>query len=207
MAQEGSFGDADYPGEITDALLRSAADDGEARARVIELMYPELKRIASLRMRHERRDHTLQATALVNEFFLRLARQREVQWRSRAHFLAFASQAMRRVLIDHARSHQAQAHGGGSVKVQFSDVDVPGKTNAVDVLIIHDLLGRLEKLDRQAAAVAEMRLFGELTHAEAAEVIGKDERTVKRYWKFAREWMTDQLQTGQEDVGERLELD
>jgi RNA polymerase sigma factor (TIGR02999 family) len=170
-------------------------------------MYPELKRIAGMRMRRERKEHTLQATALVNEFFLRLARQKNLQWRSRTHFLAVASQVMRRVLIDYARFHNAETHGGGTIKVEFTDIDIPGGRNAVDILIVNDLLGKLEKLDERAASVAEMRLFGELTHTEIAEIIGKDERTVKRYWKFARAWMIDQLQLRQEDVGEGLEPD
>jgi RNA polymerase sigma-70 factor, ECF subfamily len=194
-------------GEITDALLRCGAGDREARARLVSLMYPELKRIAALRMRGERRDHTLQATALVNEFFLRLARQKVVQWHSRTHFLAVASQVMRQVLVDYARSHNAVIHGGGCIKVEFKDIDVAGERNAVDILVFDELLGRLEKLDEPAAAVAEMRLFGELTHAEIAEIINKDERTVKRYWRFARAWMADQLQTNQQDVDRGMETD
>jgi RNA polymerase sigma factor (TIGR02999 family) len=194
-------------GEITDALLRCGAGDVEARAKLVSLVYPELKRIASLRMRGERRDHTLQATALVSEFFLRLANQKAVQWRSRSHFLAVASQVMRQVLIDYARSHNALSHGGRCIKVEFTDISVPGGRNAVDILIFDELLVRLEKLDQRAAAVAEMRLFGELTHAEIAEIIGKDERTVKRYWRFARAWVVDQLQMGEQDVGGGMEPD
>ena len=183
------------------------AGEKEALANLVALMYPELKRIASQRMRGERPDHTLQATSLVNEFFLRLARHKNIAWRSRTHFLAVASRLMRQVLIDYARFHNAQIRGGTRVKVQFTDIDVPGTANAFDVLIMNELMDRLKELDRWAAAVAEMRLYGELSHAEIAEIIGKDERTVKRYWKFAREWIIDQLRTGHGDAGERLAVD
>jgi RNA polymerase sigma factor (sigma-70 family) len=114
---------------------------------------------------------------------------------------------MRQVLIDYARSHNALSHGGRCIKVEFTDISVPGGRNAVDILIFDELLVRLEKLDQRAAAVAEMRLFGELTHAEIAEIIGKDERTVKRYWRFARAWVVDQLQMGEQDVGGGMEPD
>jgi len=106
-------------GEITLLLQRSKRGDAERNAKLVSAMYPELKRIAEFRMRHERKDHTLQPTALVNEFFLELAKSEEMSWRTRAHFLAVASRAMRRYLIDHARARSAEKRGGARVKLEL----------------------------------------------------------------------------------------
>jgi RNA polymerase sigma-70 factor, ECF subfamily len=168
------------------------AGDKESRARLIEFVYPQLKRIAEYHMRRERSDHTLQPTALVNEFFLILARQRSFTFKNRAHFLAIASRAMRRLLIDYARSHKAESNGGASPKLQL-DADVKDASADFDVLQIDELLDRLEEEEPRMAKVVELKCFGGLTFSEIAQVLGVDERTAKRDWQVARAWLYGHL--------------
>jgi RNA polymerase sigma-70 factor (ECF subfamily) len=188
-------GDTDQSqvGEITLLLQQSTRGDSERNSRLVSALYPELKRIAEYRMRHERKDHTLQPTALVNEFFLELAKSEEMSWRTRAHFLAVASRAMRRYLIDHARAHSAEKRGGSRVKIDLDTLALAHPRNTVDVMDFNEILTRLETNDPRAAQVVELRCFGGLTHAEIAQCIGVDERTVKRDWQLARAWIAGQL--------------
>ena len=180
-------------GEVTILLRRCASGDPEVKAKLITLMYPELKRIAEARMRNERDDHTLQPTALVNEFFLELARQQDVSWRTRAHFLAVASRAMRRYLVDYARAHNAQKRPGSRIRVNL-DAPLLGRSESpLDALEFDELIERLAAEDARMAQVVEMRCFGGLTHEEIAQSIGVDERTVKRDWQVARAWIIGQI--------------
>jgi RNA polymerase sigma-70 factor, ECF subfamily len=188
--------------DLTRLLVNWSASSPEEKARVIQLMYPELKRVAEMRMSRERRDHTLQPTALVNEFFLRLAKSRSIGWQSRAHFLAAASRAMRLLLVDYSRSHNAGKRGGD----QAANMEIEGGEPAqaprvVDIMEIDELLTALAAEEPRMASVVEMRCFGGLTHAEIAEVLGVDERTVKRDWQVARAWMFNRLRGGSPDVG------
>jgi RNA polymerase sigma factor (TIGR02999 family) len=187
-------------GEVTVLLRRMAAGDPEVRERLLSLMYPELKRIAESRMRAERRDHTLQPTALVNEFFLELARQNELSWRTRAHFLAVASQVMRRFLIDYSRAHNAAKRGGGNLKLRLDGLNLLRSGEGLDMVEIDDVLTRLAAEEPRMAQVVEMRCFGGLTYEEIAESIGIDERTAKRDWQVARAWLIGQLRKGKSDV-------
>jgi len=156
-------------------------------------MYPELRRIAEGRMRSERSDHTLQPTALVNEFFLELASSADMSWRTRAHFLAVASRAMRRYLIDYARAHNAAKRPGGRIKLQLDSLGISHPEEAYDALALDDVIEQLQLEDPRVAQVVEMRCFGGLTHAEIAQAIGVDERTVKRDWQFGRAWLLGEL--------------
>ena len=172
----------------------------DEKARAMELIYPELHRIATTRMRRERSDHTLQATALVNEFFLHLAKSRKLQWRDRAHFLAMASHAMRRLLVDYCRAHNAEKRGGGALRVSFT-MDETHHESEFDLIEINEIMNKLAAEEPRMARVVELRCFGGLTHAEIAEVLGIDERTVKRDWQVARAWLFSQLKKGNDDVG------
>ena len=174
-------------------LLASAEGDSHARDKVIALLYPELKRIAELQMRRERPDHTLQATGLVNEFFVYLARSTTFTPRTRAHFLGLASVVMRRLLVDYARARKRDKRGGQLVRVDMDQMDRGDAGHFVDLLEIDDLLTKLAVSDDRMAHVVEMRFFGGLTNAEAGEVLGVNERTVKRDWQVARAWLYSQL--------------
>jgi RNA polymerase sigma-70 factor, ECF subfamily len=177
------------------------ATDEATRARLIEAVYPQLKHIAEHHMRRERQDHTLQPTALVSEFFLVLARQRKFTVNGRAHFLAIASRAMRRLLIDHARSRGAVMHGGGTVNVQLDPLDLPVGEATFDMLELDELLDRLSAEEPRMGRVVELKCFGGLTFPEIANVLSIDERTAKRDWQVARAWLFGHLNRGKPDAG------
>ena len=183
-------------GEITAVLTSGNPADPIAQEKLMALVYPELKRIAQGRMRSERSDHTLQPTALVNEFYLHFARLKGVSWKNRAHFLAVASNAMRRVLIDCARSHNSSKRGGGVQRIQFDVTELGACEPFFDLLEINELLDELASEEPRMARVVELRYFGGLTNAEIGEVLGIDERTVKRDWQVARAWLFGHLNKG-----------
>jgi RNA polymerase sigma-70 factor, ECF subfamily len=167
------------------------------RAEMVESIYPQLKRIAEQHMRRERHDHTLQPTAVVSEFYLILTRQRQFTVRGRAHFLAFASRAMRRILIDYARHRGAERRGGAKPAVRLDPENVEvgpaaGSTRRspaeeiVDALALDEAINRLQAEDPRAAHVVELKYYGGLTFEEISHVIGVDERTAKRDWDVAK---------------------
>jgi RNA polymerase sigma factor (TIGR02999 family) len=180
------------PGEVTTLLRRLVAGEECTRNELISLMYPELKRLAEAHMRRERADHTLQPTALVNEFFLEIARTRVMHWRDRKHFLAVAAQAMRRFLIDYARAHNAKRRGGGAIKLQLTDLELP-LNGLFDPSVVGELLDRLAREEPRMERVVEMHSFGGLTFGEIAEILEIDERTARRDWQVARAWLYGQL--------------
>jgi RNA polymerase sigma factor (TIGR02999 family) len=175
-------------GDVTQLLTRWNAKDPGDQAKLLDLLYPELKRIAEGRMRRERPDHTLQATALVNEFVVRLCTVTQQPWQSRLHFLAIASRAMRRILVDHARAHNSDKRGGADCKVQLEG-SIAEPRQFQDILEIHHLLEKLASEDPRMANVVELRYFGGLSNGEVAETLGVAERTVKRDWQVARAWL------------------
>jgi RNA polymerase sigma-70 factor, ECF subfamily len=175
-------------------LLSEAESSPEAQDRVITLLYPELRRIAEAHMRHERRDHTWQATALVSEFFVHISRARAFSARTKTQFLIIASVTMRRLLVDYARLRKADKRGGGFVRVDMEGVNPGSEAHFADLLAIDELLGQLAASDSRMAQIVELRFFGGLTQAEIAEVLGVHERTVKRDWQMARAWLYSQLQ-------------
>ena len=187
-------------GELTQILMQWETADPEVRARGIALMYPELKRIAECHMRSERRDHTLQPTALVNEFFLQMARQHGFRCQNRAHFAAVASRAMRRLLVDYSRARRADKRGGGAAKVPLDGIEAP-QTRVFDILEINENLERLAAEEPRMARVVELRSFGGLTYSEIGEVLGVDERTAKRDWQVARAWLFSRLRKGKPNAG------
>jgi RNA polymerase sigma factor (TIGR02999 family) len=188
-------------GEITEMLQLWRGGDEDAFSQLITRMYPDLRRLAALHMRRERTDHTLQPTALVNELFLHLAMNTDFEWKDRSHFLAVASQAMRRFLVDYARARKSQKRGGGVLKVEILDLSTGGPQEYLDTLVLNELLERLEREEPRMAKVVELHCFGGLTFSEIAEVIGTDERTGKRDWQVARAWLMGQLRKGCGDGG------
>jgi RNA polymerase sigma-70 factor (ECF subfamily) len=172
--------------------------DRQAGDQVADLVYGELHRIASREMRHEREGHTLQTTALVHEAYLRLAGAESLEIQNRGHFFAVASQQMRRILVDHARSGNAQRRGGGSLRVDLDKLQIGVAEPSVDVLLLDEALRNLEQLDPRAAKVVELRYFGGYTDKEVVEVLGVSLATVRRDWEFARSWLFDQMRGKQQ---------
>ncbi|MFN7922429.1 MAG: sigma-70 family RNA polymerase sigma factor [Bryobacteraceae bacterium] len=187
------------PGEVTELLLRW--NDPVARDKAFAAIYPELKRVAELRMRRERGDHILQPTALVSEVFLHMVRQDSASWQSRSHFLAVASEAMRRILVDHARNRQAKKRPSGS-RLSFDEIQIGSDADFAELLEIDDLLEKLAAKDARAARVVEFKYFGGLTFGEIAEILGVSERTAKRDWQIARAWLFTEMRAGGSDEGD-----
>jgi len=162
-------------------------------ARLVELLYDELRGLASSLMRRERADHTLQPTAVVHEAFVRLVGQSAVDWQDRAHFFGIAARTMRQVLIDHARKHGAERRGGGRQRVTLDDSAPIAGPEGCDVVELHETLERFAALDERAARVAELKVFGGLTNDEIAQVLDVSPRTVVGDWTMARMWLGREL--------------
>ena len=188
-------------GEITQLLTHWDGKNPTDQEKLFSLLYPELKRIAEFRLKHERPDHTLEANALVNEFVVRLCTATQQPWQNRLHFLAIASRAMRRILVDYARAHDAEKRGGSNWKVQLEGENVADPREFYDILEIHSLLEKLAAEDQRMADVVELRYFGGLSNGEVAEMLGIAERTVKRDWQVARAWLYAQIHRGKGDAG------
>jgi RNA polymerase sigma factor (TIGR02999 family) len=180
---------------ITQLLLELKAGNADAMTRLLPIVYRELRRLAGHYMRQERPNHTLQPTALVHEAYLRLVRQTDRNWQNRAHFFAVAAQAMRTVLVDHARANLARKRGGGQVHVELDQalkVIAPGPRA---VLVLDEALKRLEEIDQRASRVVELRWFVGLRVEEAAHVMGISEKTVRREWNFAKAWLQAEMES------------
>jgi RNA polymerase sigma factor (TIGR02999 family) len=166
----------------------------DALARLIPLVYRELRRLAGYYMRDERASHTLQPTALVHEAFLRLVGQNRANWQNRAQFMAVAAQLMRRILVDHARRRATSKRGGARVALDETKLYQGAPIGqAEEILAVDEVLDRLGRLDSQQARVVELRYFGGLSVDETAEAIGVSPRTVKRDWAMARAWLREEL--------------
>jgi len=182
--------------QLTTILKRASAGDESAVNRLMPLVYDELRALAESYLRRERSGHTLQATALVHEAYVRLIDQRDVEWRNRAHFFAVAAQAIRRILVDHARTHKRAKRGGGYQRVQL-DADVAALPETdIDLLALDEALGRLADLHARQAQIVELRFFGGLSLKEVAEYIGVSPRTVDGDWSMARAWLRRELGSG-----------
>jgi len=186
-------GDDPSRGAITALLLDWSHGDAEALEKLVPLVYGELKRLAERSLRRERSGHTLQPTAVVHEAFLKLVDQQRVEWKSRAHFFAIASQAMRRLLVDHARARRAEKRGGYATRVVLDEATRATPPVDLDLLALDDALDRLSSLDAGQARVVELRFFGGLTVEETAEVVGASAATVKRDWRSAKAWLFREL--------------
>jgi RNA polymerase sigma factor (TIGR02999 family) len=180
---------------VTDLLRAWGAGEAGASEQLVPLVYAELRRQARRVLRREGEGHTLQATALVHEAWLRLDGQRDARWESRTQFLAVAAQTMRRVLVDHARARRALKRGGGGTRVTYGAADQAAATSEdVDVLALDDALARLATMDPRKARLVELRYFAGLSMPEAAAALGVSLATVGREWAVARMWLRRELE-------------
>lgn len=179
--------------DVTELLLQWNEGRPEAREQLIESVYRELRRLAGGLLNGERRDHTLQPTALVHEAYQKLIDQRRVQWQNRAHFFAVAARIMRRILVDHARARRALRRGGRDVCVPLTDDAAAIEPADVDLISLDDALSELAALDPDMARIVELRYFGGLTVEESAEAAGVSRATVHRDWNMARAWLRQRL--------------
>lgn len=178
--------------DVTVLLNAVSAGDESAPEKLLELVYDDLRRLAAAYLQNERNAQTLQATALVHEAYLRLVDWENVSWENRAHFFAVAAQVMRRVLVDHARTKQAQKRDFGQ-KVAFDEAISFPVGKGIDLLALEEALMSLEKVDARQAKIVELRFFGGLSLEETAHVLNISETTVKREWTFAKAWFQREL--------------
>jgi len=179
--------------------LLAAWSDGNQAAleKLLPLVNAELRRLAGHYMRRETPGHTLQTSALVNEAYIRLIDQKHVRWQNRAHFYGIASQLMRRILIDHARSNQYAKRGGGAVKVSLDEAAAITEARSAELLAVDEALEKLTAMDARKGRLVELRFFGGLTEEEAAEVLGVSLPTVQREWRAAKAWLHRMLTAGE----------
>lgn len=181
--------------DVTGLLVAWSEGDATAGEQLLAAIYDELHRQAGRAMRRENEAHTLQATALVNEAYLRLIDQRRVHWRNRAHFFGVAAQMMRRVLVDHARARLAGKRGGEMQQVTLTGIGAGDVDDAsIEVLALHEALERLATLDARQARLVELRYFGGLGIDDTAQALGVSPATVKREWAVARAWLRRELE-------------
>jgi RNA polymerase sigma factor (TIGR02999 family) len=182
------------PEGVTQLLKDWNEGDQSALDRLMPLVHAELRRLANNYLRRERVNHTLQPTALVNEAYLRLVDQRNARWQNRAQFFGVAAQLMRRILVDHARLHQAQKRGGSDQqRLSLTNVERMTDKPDVDLLALHEALNELAEVDPQQGRIVELKFFGGLSIEETAEVLKIGHATVERDWKMARAWLRNKL--------------
>jgi RNA polymerase sigma-70 factor, ECF subfamily len=181
--------------ELTDLLVEWQRGDSEALDRLTPLVYDEIRRIAHRYVQRERQGHTLQTTALVNEAYLRLASQQQINWHNRTHFFAVTAQVIRHILIDYARRRQYVKHGGDAQRVSFDaaleteEAALMSRPRAAELMALNEALDELAKLDPRKSRVVELRYFGGLSLAETAEVLEVSPMTVRRDWRAAKAWL------------------
>lgn len=180
---------------ITELLIDWGQGDEAALEKLMPLVYNELRRLASNYLRRERASHTLQPTALVNEAYLRLVDQKNAKWQNRAQFFGISAQLMRRILVDHARQHQAAKRGGSNQqRLSITSAEHFAEQPEIDLLALNEALDELAKMDPQQERIVELKFFGGLSIEETAEVLGISHATVERDWKMARAWLRRQLE-------------
>jgi RNA polymerase sigma factor (TIGR02999 family) len=180
-------------GDVTSLLIAITKGDPAAEPKLIPLVYAELRKLAGHYMQQERPDHTLQATALVHEAYLRLVRQQEVNWQSKAHFFAIAGRVMRRILVDHARAHTRGKRGGRQQPVPLDQVPLFSEPQSEELLDLDRALTRFAEQYPRQSQIVEMRFFGGLPVEEIAEILNISEKTAKRDWSLARAWLHREL--------------
>lgn len=183
------------PAELTQLLGQWSAGDGAALDDLIPLVYEELRRMAHLHMAQERSGHTLQATALVNEVYLKLKNERSGKWENRAQFFAVAAQMMRFILVDYARRHARAKRGGGAQQVTLDEAMLVSSESASETLALDEALKKLEQFDKRKSQIAVMRFFAGLTIEETAEALAVSVVTVMRDWRLTRAWLRNELST------------
>jgi RNA polymerase sigma factor (TIGR02999 family) len=185
--------DSERRRHVTTLLLNWSGGDAEAMEELLPLVYDELRRLARRQMSNERENHVLQATALVNEAFLRLVDIHQIQWRNRAHFFAMAARVMRRILVEHARARAFRKRGGGAPHITFDENLTPPQSTPYDVIALDDALKTFAEVHERKARVVELRHFGGLSVEETAAVLDVSPETVMRDWKFAKNWLLREL--------------
>lgn len=183
-------------GAVTEALRAWRRGDAAAEERLFHLVYGELRRLARRFLGGERRDHTLQPTALVHEVYLRLVDQQAVDWRSRSHFFSISARVMRRILVDHARARQRIKRGRDVERVPLDDLTDLVFERPDDLVALDEALTTLAEMDPWKAEVVELRYFGGFTARETAEILGVSEPTVRRHWRTARAWLYREVAAG-----------
>lgn len=185
--------DMSSSGEVTLALQRLRAGKPGAQDELIQLVYGELRNIASRQLRNERPNHTLQSTALVHEAYLSLLGGGATDWKDRSHFFAASASAMRHILVDHARMARAQRRGGGAIPVELNDTIAGVENRADEILAVDEALQRLREISPRQESIVEMRFYAGFTEEEVAEILHLSERTVKREWAVARAWLHGEM--------------
>jgi RNA polymerase sigma factor (TIGR02999 family) len=181
-------------GDITRILQRAHQGETEAAQELLPLVYAELRQLAAVQMAHEALSHTLQPTALVHEAWLRLSGGQTPCWENRPHFFGAAAEAMRRILIDHARRRNSLKRGGGMERVDLENLEIASQADDDTLMRVDDALEKLAREDPQAAQLIKLRFFVGLTNEQAGRALGIFERTAKRYWSYARAWLYQELQ-------------
>ena len=183
----------DVPTSVTELLVKARAGDSSALANIFPLVYDELRRLARAQLQREPDGHTLSPTALVHEAYMRLIDYSRMEWNGRAHFMAVAATAMRRILVDHARSHRSTKRGGALKRVPLESIDLGTEERADLLIAVDDALVRLRDVDPRQAQVVECRFFGGMTEDETAEALGIGVRTAKRDWAKAKVWLHKEI--------------
>jgi RNA polymerase sigma-70 factor, ECF subfamily len=181
------------PIDVTLLLKELSTGNQDVLAELIPLVYDELRRLAAYHLRQERSNHTLQATALVHEAYLRLVDQRHVDWKNRSHFFGVAAHLMRRILLMHARRIHAAKRGGSAARISLDEAVVFTREHSAELVAIDELLNRLAALDPQQARVVELRFFAGLSVEETADLMGVSAATVKRDWAMAKAWLAREM--------------
>jgi RNA polymerase sigma factor (TIGR02999 family) len=182
---------------VTELLVRWRDGDQRALDELMPLVYTELHRLAARCMRGERAGHTLQTSALVNEAYMRLAGHEEIRWQNRTHFFAIAAQAMRRILVDHARRGGNRKRGGGAHKVALDEALIVSEERVAEVVALDDALKQLAEVSPRKSQLVELRFFGGLSIEEAAEVLGVSPGTAMRDWTFTKAWLRREITGGE----------
>jgi RNA polymerase sigma-70 factor (ECF subfamily) len=181
------------PKSVTQLLVAWSDGDQSALDQLVPLVHGELRRLARSYMRGERRGHTLQTTALVNEAYLKLVDQKHVRWQNRAHFLAIAAQLMRRILVDYARRRQYRKRGGDALQVSLADAELLSDERTPDLMALDEALVSLAEIDPRRSQVVELRFFGGLNIEETAEILKVSPTTVERDWTTAKAWLYQRI--------------
>jgi RNA polymerase sigma factor (TIGR02999 family) len=182
-----------FVNDVTKTHQFSDQGEGSALEELFPLVYDELRNLAAARMQNERAGHTLQPTALVHEAWLRLEKEEDLTWQHRAHFFHAAAEAMRRILIEHARRKAALKHGGGQQRVDIADLECPAPSPDERMLLIDEALEKLAKEQPERAKIVVMKFFGGMTNQEVAVALGIGERSVYRHWECAKVWLFEKL--------------
>lgn len=193
--------------DIPQLLTAWSNGDHDALNQLMPLVYDELHQMAHRYLRRERSDHTLQTTALVNEAYLKMVGQKELQWQSRAHFFAVASNIMRQILVDYARTQNRARRGGGAQQVPLDEALVVSNGRAAELLLLDDALNSLAKFDARKSRIAELRYFGGLSVEETALVLNVSAVTVMREWRVTKAWLLQEMSKGGPDAAGKMATD